>query len=305
MKKSVFIIATLFLTVLSSATLLAAEGSFEKTLSVSGPVNLDLTTGSGDVTVRTGGANQVVIHGRVRSSNNWFGMSSSESAVKAVTSNPPIQQDGSSIRVGYNLPSEAKNHVSISYEVTVPPDTAFRGNSGSGNISVEGVRKSAVLTTGSGDVGLRDVGPESNAHTGSGNIRAQDVALPFTGHTGSGSIEADLTGSGDANVETGSGSVHLRGVKGGLRARTGSGDLSIDGAVIGGWNIHTGSGSVRMVLGSGQGFTLNAGTGSGSIHSDLPITVQGSFRRNELRGVVRGGGPELAVSTGSGDIEIR
>jgi DUF4097 and DUF4098 domain-containing protein YvlB len=307
MKKLIFIVVTLSVMFLASATLFAAEGSFDKTLSVSGPVTLDLTTGSGDVTVRAGGSNQVVIHGRVHSSyGNWFGMGgSSESAIKAVQSNPPIEQNGNNIRIGYNLPEEAKNHVAISYEVTVPPDTSFQGHSGSGNLTIEGVRKSVTVTTGSGDIRLRDVAGTTSARTGSGSIRGQDIALPFTAHTGSGGIEADLTGSGDANVETGSGSVRLHGVKGGLRARTGSGDVSVDGGVGGSWNLHTGSGSVRMALGSSQGFNLNAHTGSGSIHSDLPITVQGSFRRNELRGAVRGGGPDVEVSTGSGDIEIR
>ena len=306
MKKSIFIGATLCLMFLASATLFAAEGTFDKTLSVSGPVNLDLTTGSGDVTVRAGGSNQVIVHGRVRSSNdNWFGMGgNSESAVKSVQSNPPIEQNGNSIRIGYNIPEDAKRHVSISYEVTVPADTNFQGHSGSGTITVEGVRRGATVSTGSGDVRLKDVAGESNARSGSGEIRGQDVSLPFTAHTGSGGIEADLTGSGDANVESGSGSVRLRGVKGGLRARTGSGDVSVDGSATSAWNLHTGSGSVRMALGSG-GVNLNAHTGSGSIHSDLPITVLGSFRRNELKGSVRGGGPEVEVSTGSGDVDIK
>src|ERR1700751_5106591 len=75
-----------------------AEGKFDRTLTVSGPVTLDLTTGSGDVTVRTGGSNQVVIHAVVRSSNDWFG-GDSESAVRAVESNPPVEQNGNSTRV--------------------------------------------------------------------------------------------------------------------------------------------------------------------------------------------------------------
>ena len=35
----------------------AREGSFEKTLKVSGPVNLDVETGSGDIEIRTGPSN--------------------------------------------------------------------------------------------------------------------------------------------------------------------------------------------------------------------------------------------------------
>lgn len=281
-----------------------AEGKFDRTLTVSGAVTVDLTTGSGNVTVRTGSSNQVVIHGVVRGSNDWFS-GDTDNVVHAVESNPPIEQSGNSIRIGYNLPEEAKRHVSISYEVTVPADTSLQAHSGSGSIGVEGLRRTVVVTTGSGDVSLRDLGPQSNARTGSGSIKGQDIALPFTARTGSGGVQADLTGTGNADVESGSGDVRLRGVKGGLHARTGSGDITVDGNVQNGWNLHTGSGSVRMSVGSSQGFNLYARTGSGSIHSDLPITMQGSLNRHELKGTVHGGGPEVEVSTGSGDVEIK
>ena len=50
-----------------------AEGHFDRTLQVSGIVSLDVTTGSGDITIKAGGSNQVVVHGTVDSSNNnWF-----------------------------------------------------------------------------------------------------------------------------------------------------------------------------------------------------------------------------------------
>ena len=242
------------------------------------------------------------MHGTIQS-NNWF--TDAEGAVHQVESNPPIQQSGNTIRIGYNLPEDVKRHISISYEVTVPPDAAVQAHSGSGGISMEGIRGEVQAKTGSGDIRLRDLGGRVHVQTGSGGIRAQDVAAPFYGHTGSGDIEAALNGSGDVDIQTGSGGVHLRGIKGGLRARTGSGDVSADGNVTGAWQLHTGSGSIRLAVGSGNGFNLDVHTGSGSIHSDLPITVQGSLGKRELKGTVRGGGPEVAVSTGSGDVEIR
>ena len=280
------------------------EDQFDRTLTVSGAVNLDLTTGSGDVTIKTGGSNQVVIHGRVRSNNDWFG-GNAESIVHSVASNPPIEQNGSTIRIGYNLPEDAKRHVSISYEVTVPADSTLQAGSGSGEISVSGVRSPVKLHTGSGDIRAQDLGPQSSVNTGSGSIHAESVAAPFTAGTGSGEIQADLTGSGDVDVHTGSGGIRVRGVKGGLRARTGSGNIGADGDVKGPWQLHSGSGSIQMALSSSGGFNLDVHTSSGSIHSDLPITVQGTLGRHELKGAVRGGGPVVEVSTGSGDIEIR
>ena len=41
------------------------EGHFDRTLTVSGVVHLDLTTGSGDITIKAGSSNQVVVHGTI------------------------------------------------------------------------------------------------------------------------------------------------------------------------------------------------------------------------------------------------
>src|SRR5271157_4321537 len=124
------------------------EGHVDRTLSVSGIVNLDLTTGSGEITIKAGGANQVVVHGTIHSSN-WF--RNAETAVHQLESHPPIQQNGNSIRIGYDLPEDVKRHTSISYEVTVPADAAVQAHSGSGGIGIEGVRGEMQAQTGSGD----------------------------------------------------------------------------------------------------------------------------------------------------------
>jgi DUF4097 and DUF4098 domain-containing protein YvlB len=279
------------------------DGHFERTLQVSGAVSLDVTTGSGDVTVKTGGSGQVVVHGTIHS-NNWI-FGSSDNAVHQVESTPPIEQNANNIRVGYNLPEEVKRHVAIDYEITVPADASVQAHSGSGNLDLMGVRSGVQAQTGSGDIRLRDLGGSQHAQTGSGNIRAQNVGAPFYGQTGSGDIEASLTGSGDVDVHTGSGTIRMRGVKGGMHARTGSGNVEADGTVTGPWQLHSGSGNIRLAVGSGAGFNLDAHTSSGSIHSELPIMVQGSMGSHELKGTVHGGGPTVEVSTGSGDVDIR
>ena len=305
MKKHCTAVRLLLVTLLLAPVLLhaRAEGHFDRTLTVSGTVSLDVTTGSGDVTIKASGTDKVVVHGTVHSNNDWF--SNAENAVHTVESNPPIQQNGSSIRIGYDLPEDVRRHVSISYQITVPADATVQAHSGSGSLGVEGVRAEVQAQTGSGEIRVRDVGGRSRVQTGSGGIRAENVAAPFYAHTGSGDIEAELTGSGDVDVQTGSGGIRLRGVKGGLRARSGSGDLTADGSVGGPWSLQTGSGSIRLAVGTGNGFNLDVHTSSGSIHSDLPITVQGSLGRHELKGTVRGGGPEVEVSSGSGDVDIR
>ncbi|PYX83282.1 MAG: hypothetical protein DMG70_11285 [Acidobacteria bacterium] len=143
-----------------------------------------------------------------------------------------------------------------------------------------------------------------HSHAGSGSIRATDVAGGFQANTGSGRITLSQISPGAVRVETGSGGMELRGVRGSLEARAGSGDIRAEGDPTGGWIVHTGSGGVHLRLPSDASFDLNARTSSGSISLEHPVTVQGTLGRKEIRGRVRGGGVEIEVQTGSGNIEI-
>ena len=119
----------------------AAEGSFQRALQVTGPVHLDLSTGSGNVEVRTGNSDQVRVTGRIRASE-WFG-GNAEEKIKRLEANPPIQQSGNDIRIGHIDDPELRHNISISYEVVVPAETDLRVQSGSGRSEGGGHSRSA------------------------------------------------------------------------------------------------------------------------------------------------------------------
>jgi hypothetical protein len=313
-------VATWLMALASVPAMASAEGSFNRTLQVSGPVNLDLSTGSGNVQIRSGNSGQVQITGRIKITN-WFG-GDAEDRVKRIESNPPIQQSGNDIRIGHIDDSELRRNVSISYEVIVPADTQIRSHSGSGNQIVEGISGSAEVEAGSGNLKVSNIGNtvraetgsgdiqidqvKGNVHTkaGSGDIRATNIAGGFEGHTGSGHIKVDQTAPGSVNVETGSGGIELTGVHGSLEASAGSGDITAEGAPAGSWSVRTGSGTVRLKMDSGAAFDLDAHTSSGSISVEQPVTVQGSIGKKDIRGKVNGGGVSVRVETGSGNVDI-
>src|SRR5207302_2116153 len=114
----------------------AVEGSFQRSLKVSGPVDLDITTGSGSITVRTGGSDTVEVRGRIRASD-WSG--SGAEKVRRLEADPPLQQSGNSIHIGHIEDPELRRNVSISYELTVPAETEMKAHSGSGNQTVDGI----------------------------------------------------------------------------------------------------------------------------------------------------------------------
>ena len=69
------------------------------------------------------------------------------------------------------------------------------------------------------------------------------------------------------------------------------------------WRLETGSGNTEFSAGSAA-FTLDASTGSGSIHTDQEMLTQGTQDRHHVIGKINGGGPTVRIETGSGDIRV-
>jgi DUF4097 and DUF4098 domain-containing protein YvlB len=299
-----------------------AEGSFQRTLKVTGAVDLEVKTGSGSIQVRSGAADTVQVSAKIRARESRHSSLSAEEKVKRLEANPPIEQNGNVIRIGQLEDRELRDNVSISYELVVPAETRLRSATGSGSQTIEGLRNEVEVTTGSGGLTISNVGADLRASTGSGSIEARTVEGNLRASTGSGSIRGygvrgtvsastgsgsiaiEKSGPGDVEATTGSGGVEVRAVKGAVRVRTGSGSIRVEGEPTGEWNVHTASGGVTIRLPAEQGFELNARSASGSIHSAHPVTVMGTIGRRELRGKVRGGGPLLSLSTSSGSIRV-
>jgi DUF4097 and DUF4098 domain-containing protein YvlB len=260
----------------------SAEGRFARDLTVSGPVELDVRTGSGDIDVRPGGGNSVRITARIRARGE-----DAAGKVRRIEADPPIEQQGNVIRIGRIEDRELRRNVSISYEISTPRDTRLAAHSGSGDVVVEGIGNGLA------------------ARTGSGDIRVRGVAGAFSAHTGSGEIVGSLAGSGDVNAWTGSGDIDVRGVRGGLQARTGSGDVSAEGMATGAWDIKTGSGDVEARLAPEASFDVRLTAGSGRLSLEHPLASRTSTSRHRLEGRAGSGGPLISVTTGSGDVRVQ
>jgi hypothetical protein len=245
----------------------SVEGTFERTLTVSGPVDLDVRTGSGDIQVRPGSDTSVHLIGHIKARASLNG-DRPEQRMAQIQAHPPVEQAGNAIHIGLSINDDPLyRNVSISYELVVPAQTQVRARSGSGDIDIALTAANVDARTGSGDINVLGTSGRFDAHTGSGDVRAGKVAGAMNASTGSGDIEA---------VQTGEGPVQ----------------------------IHTGSGDVNLRMAENAAFNLNVHTGSGSIHTSHPISVLGTHSRNRLEGSVRGGGPEVEIRTGSGSVEI-
>ena len=284
----------------------AAKGSFEQSLSVDEPILLNVSTGSGSISVESGPAGRVEIVGHIKVGTGLFRRSgaSAQELVDEIEANPPIELVDGQLRVGHLKGRAFKGNVSISYEIIVPADTRVKARTGSGSMSIDGVAEIVKAGSGSGRVKLNNIAGPAVASTGSGSIRAEGISGAFDGDTGSGGIYLMQTAPGDVKASTGSGGIELHNIDGALRARAGSGRVRVNGAQNGTWDIDTGSGSISVDLPDEAAFQLDAESNSGSIVIDHPVTVQGKISKRHLRGNVRGGGDLLKIDTGSGGITI-
>ena len=257
---------------------MASEASFERNLTVNGHVELTVSTGSGHIHMTHGSGDRIHIVGHVKS--NW---GANEAKVQEIAKNPPIEQTGNIVRIGQH--HENYHNISIDYDIEAPANSFLEANSGSGDINDDGVGQNAKLGT------------------GSGSIHATGLQGGFIVNTGSGDVYAEQICQGDVKAQTGSGRVELKNVNGSLHAGTGSGDIKVAGNPSSDWKLGTGSGSVEFWAGNAA-FTLDASTGSGSVHTDQEMAVQGSYDKHHIVGKVHGGGPTVRIETGSGDIRV-
>ncbi|WP_229402458.1 DUF4097 family beta strand repeat-containing protein [Micromonospora okii] len=165
--------------------------------------------GAGDVTVRgTGPAGQV--------------------RVKRVLRYHGDQPDARHELLGDELvlDTECGGRCSVSYDVTVPPGTAVRGEGGSGNVDLALVGD-VDLRIGSGDVQVSRVTGAVRVQTSSGQVKVDDVRGPATLRAASGDITGRaLGGQVDAEADSGDVNVELS-APASARAHARSGDVAL------------------------------------------------------------------------------
>ena len=297
-----------------------AEGSFDKTFEVTGPVRIELTNGSGDSRVTAGPAGEVRIHGEIQV-RAWSDKSG-QRRVDELQANPPVSQDGSLVRIGGA--GSATKDASIDYTITVPADAEIRAVTGSGDLEIIGLKGPAnfvagsgdikaskitgdvQITAGSGSIELSEVGGQVQATAGSGDITLDKIHDDIRLQTGSGSIEITDPG-GKLEASTGSGDVTIRGASEDIRIRTSSGDVTVDGnpGANNYWDFHTVSGDVALQVPTEASFRLFARSSSGDIEASIPVTMEGTSGKHEFQARIGDGKARVEVTSSSGEISLK
>ena len=183
---------------------------------------------------------------------------------------------------------------SVDYVITVPSSAAVALKSVSGNIFVSNVRGEVRCEAVSGDVNIGGTPNVAVAKTVSGDVLARDIgsqtALVLS------TVSGTVVGSGlkVRALEAGSvsGDVKISGSQvDRLEANSVSGNIEFDAPLARGgrYEFTSHSGDVRITLQGNTGFELDADTFSGSVRSDVPVTLRsvGRPQPGERRGGAR------------------
>ncbi len=313
--------------------------SFERTLTVDGIVDLDVRTDPGGITVTRGVDQSVRIRGTLRSVYGRFDFGTADDNIRALQQNPPIEQSGNRIRIGYAKNPDLLNGISMTLEIEVPRATRVRAMTDSGGIRIDGVSEPVKTETSSGGTEITGIGANVDTASHSGAIAVRNSGGDVSARNRSGGIQiAGVRGSVEAETTSGrteisdvsgtvlstvqSGSISVDNAKGGVTARNSSG--SIDAFQVRG-PVHAetssgairiaqispasiraraGSGAIKVELASQGGYRIDAQSDSGKVSGPATRGPQQLAGDHRLRGMIGAGGPLVDLNTQSSKIEI-
>ena len=298
----------------------SVSGSFDRTLSVSGPIRLELTNTSGDVSITGGADGKVHVHADAHASG--MGFESPEKRLNDLLANPPVEQRGNTIHVGEEM--RHMQNVSVNYTIEVPRDTEVASSVLSGAQTIQGVRGPVKAEAASGSIRVSHVERQTQLSALSGSIRADNIGEDLRANSASGTVTVSyikgdvrisaLSGStqilkpgGRVEASTANGSVDVEGATSDVKAHAASGRVNVQGnpGANSYWDLKTASGTVQLEVPANASFHLAAEAVSGEIKTDMPIMVEEQGKHSLRAHVGSGNGGRVEVHTVSGEIRLR
>lgn len=166
-------------------------------------------------------------------------------------------------------------------------------------------RYNLEFSMGAGNVAIGNTAGRVHGRTGAGNIKIGAVNGSIDVASGSGNISIEgARGSVEAN--TGAGNVTVRAVQGEVSVNTGAGNIevSITEQPENESQLSSGAGNVTVYLARSVGVDVDAECAVGAARTDYPLTVEGKWMKKSFAGIVNGGGPNLRMRAGVGNVEL-
>lgn len=241
-----------------------------------------------------------------------------------------LEPDGKGLRVKIERPPVVVNAwFSVSLRGSLPAQTNLRLSTSDGAIDVSKIAGTVEATTSDGGIEVRDIDGDTRLRTSDGKIRCDRLkAGTLDCRTSDGPIEISDATTGSLTADASDGSITMENVRAdAATVKTIDGSINWRDAAAARIDCHSSDGSIHIeyspdgpkapdvsITASEGGITLvtppdvsaqvDAATNDGSIHTDLPITIQGKIGKS-LRGRIGDGEGKIYLRTGDGSITIR
>lgn len=281
--------------------------NFELELTIPSEMNLDMSTGGGNIIVKgelkgtvdasTGGGNITA--------ENIFGKTDFSTA-------------GGNVSVG-----DINGDVDLASAGGDMKAGTINGNAeistAGGNITVSSVNKLAELSTAGGNISISKVGGKISASTAGGNVTIGDVYGSAEISTAGGNIILESAG-GEVEASTAAGNINLKNIKGAVDASTAAGNIEAELYPESNMQseLNSAIGDIKIKLPGNAKVTIVARLSVGAwgdsdnvlehIKSDFTeteVNKRGDKRQVEVIYKLNGGGPIIELNSAMGEIEIR
>lgn len=158
--------------------------------------------------------------------------------------------------------------IRASFEVAVPSSWQVELETGGGNITILGIGGTVEFSTRGGNVDIRETSGKVSGFTSGGHVEVRDALGETVARTAGGHVTARLS----------------------VQPRED-------------YRLVTSGGHVDLYLADGLALDVDAVTGGGRVTSDLTPGIR-STGGAALREALHGGGPNVVVRTGGGNIQI-
>lgn len=252
-------------------------------VSAGGTVELDLD--AGDLVITRGQAGSLTVRAE-RCGDSQDQLNIHELTAQKSGNNVEIVSRLGSHR-GFSIFGRRRN-VRVVVRAVVPPDFNVDFTSGAGNVSITDIVGAVDGETGAGNLILTEVRGPVDISTGSGNISLRQVL-------------------GRVDLQTGAGNIELKNVEGELSAQTGAGNITaeIERQPKSRTELQSGAGNVTVTLAPSVRVDVEATASVGSASTDFPLKVEGSWMTKSFEGSINGGGPEILMRSGVGNVTLR
>jgi hypothetical protein len=317
----------------------AGEETFDRSFTITGPVDLDVRSDPGGIRITAGSAPSFRVHAVLRPIYGPVDLGTAEENIQALERNPPIEQAGNHIRIGYVNDPELLRGVSMRLEIETPRTTQVHAYTTSGGIRVSGVDGPVRTETSSGRTDLGSIGRTVEASSHSGAVIIRGIGDAVSARADSGGIQI-LAAHGAVETETTSGRTEVSDVAGDIHSTTHSGTISIDnakGTVVAHNNsgsidafqltsavqadttsgairisqmnpapirARSHSGSIKVELADRAGYRLDAQSDSGRVSGPVIQGLEQITSKHRLKGQIGAGGPLIDLDTRSSRLEI-